>query len=93
MIIGISKERLIELRNAGGLHGRTIFTLIDNECAELNPWQPIESAPKDRNIIIYFTSGIKESTHWDHYYNNWYAQSSDYIGQPTHWQELPEDPK
>ena len=86
MTIGISKERLIELRNAGGLHGRTIFTLIDCECTELNPWQPIEIAPKDRPVLLYGGHVPCCQMFVGHADANW-------SWQPTHWQELPEPPK
>lgn len=75
----VSKKRLQELE--------VVITLID-ECQELSPWMPIESAPKDRKILVYIPRTrsimitIKREGDFDPKYH-----------EPTHWKELPEPPK
>ena len=66
-------------------------------CKELNPWMPIETAPKDM-VVWLFAEG-------DKYLGEWeiggvgsgigYWKTIPYGNKllPTHWQELPEDPK
>ena len=96
MTIGISKERLIELledwreaykednANIPFINGVVYaLDLLVNECAELNPM----------SAFFYPTGEVNNNISILRRTLNWYAQSSDYIGQPTHWQELPEDPK
>lgn len=62
-------------------------------------WQPIETAPKDRWILIY---GAREEPYneshvslveWDG--GGWWGQYGEPVltDVPTHWMELPEPPK
>lgn len=88
MTEGISKERLIELRDGGSspeFH-RTLKWLVHNECTELNPWMPIESAPLNRKIMLFniaAKSQVYDSCLYTEAYRKYYS----------HWKELPEDPK
>lgn len=63
-------------------------------CAELNPWQPIESAPKDREILVFAPSydGLRSLRQISKYHPD-AGYCIDELRHPTHWQELPEDPK
>lgn len=93
---GITEERLREiLKSAMTDHKQDILEyLIKYECKELNPWQPIETAPRDRRILLF--------NHVTIYIGGWYV--SEYIKDgiwinelgdtthPTHWQELPWNP-
>ena len=116
---GLTEERLLEeIKLANGM-GRSVYAASLLElirlCKELNHWQPIESAPKDRRILVWnVIEGVYESRchekegkrdEWPHCkfifpgkgdleidptleplkITNW--------SQPTHWQELPPDPK
>ena len=81
---GISEERLRELCKR---HAFINFLL--DECNELNPWIPIESAPWNKPILVYYPTmeeGLRirvigRRVNWD---------SS--LHKPTHWQELPREP-
>lgn len=94
MTIGISKEYLESIINEekyGGLLSKLI-----SKCTELDPWLPIETAPKNREILIYFTGGMKAISIWFNTKNGGYwhvAGDPGYLGQPIHYKELPEDPK
>lgn len=79
---GITEERLKEMINIGW---RADYETILEECKELNTWMPIESAPKDRRILLFFIKGnctvtgiLREDIDKSNY---------------SHWKELPEDPK
>lgn len=65
-----------------------ILHMLVDECTELNAWQPIdENTPKDRNLMLHFPTGPINWRKWvGHSNSNWPFT-------PTHWQELPEDPK
>ena len=90
MTIGISKERLKE--KFEGIYWKNsscdkVLESLLNECTELNPWLPIEQAPKDRFLLMYssdiegiskkFVGKAESCWHW----------------KPTHFCELPADPK
>jgi hypothetical protein len=59
------------------------------KCQELNPWKPIETAPKDGTEILLYADGEKQIGFWsmDKFHEEWGEI------EPTHWQELPDDPK
>ena len=72
-----------------------ILHMLVDECKELNAWQPIETAPKDKPVLIIFNDAYLEVARLVN--GVWISNDGlDYCyGQdmPTHWQELPEDPK
>jgi len=98
---GITEEKLLKLRKK--YKSNIVYKLIDyliKECTELNAWQPIETAPKDR-MIWGWVDGRKRLIKWGKtshvpLYGFCLADqgAEDFdICHPTHWQELPEDPK
>lgn len=96
---GITEERLNEILNDPEgdefeLEKEFLKFLIDNECTELNAWQPIETAPKDRNILVYAPpyQDLKSLTKIIAYHDS-AGYCIDELRYPTHWQELPKDPK
>lgn len=93
---GITEERLnqLSLKYKSSLVKRLFIYLIDKECKELNAWQPIETAPKDREILVYAPPYqelrcLKQVI--AHHDSAGYC--IDELRYPTHWQELPKDPK
>ncbi len=91
MTRGISEERLRALKALGSIaFEHFIDILLQTECNELNPWLPIESAPKDRPILLFMPDCYGwEVGKWIDRTNKW----SCYPYQPTHYQELPCDPE
>lgn len=84
----ITEERLRELSKtigADSICAIFIKQVLLAECTELNPWQPIETAPKDRPIMLFYPGYMPVNVP---YFN---PGETDLL--PTHWQELPEDPK
>lgn len=60
--------------------------LLLEECTELDPWLPIESAPLNRKIILFniaAKSQVFDSCLYTEAFRKYYS----------HWKELPEDPK
>ena len=92
MTIGISKKRLREWKRIAvqRLIDGEILDLLIKECKELNPWQPIdENTPKDRELLLFYSGNeSSEAFCWIKKYD-----PSVGVRQPTHWQELPENPK
>ena len=93
---GITEESLrhvMKMHDMNDSKTSLIFSHLFNECTELNAWQPIdENTPKYKTILIRFDDGEKEagvltSDGWQSTY------AEDFIESPTHWQELPTDPK
>lgn len=98
MTEGISKEFLMESlldKECTGSVKQIVDTLIGH-CTELDPWMPIdENTPTDKNLLVYFADGSMEVAR--NCSGTWLDNDNldfDY-GEtaPTHWQELPEDPK
>ena len=85
---GITEEKLLKLRKK--YKSNIVYKLIDyliKECTELNTWQPIdENTPKDRHVLLYGGHVPCCQMFVGHANANW-------SWEPTHWQELPEDPK
>lgn len=85
MTEGISKERLIELTN--NLYGLSVYDLrrklLDN-CVELDPWMPIDGAPKDGREVCLKEDDNVDVGFWDEDLNMWYV----YDMTPTHYREI-----
>ena len=94
---GITEESLRHVMKMHDMNdGKTslIFSHLFNECTELNAWQPIETAPKDKNILVYDPGYGQLVVIWSEFYSLWITVFGRKLTQtPTHWQELPEDPK
>lgn len=67
----------------------------------MNEWQPIETAPKMRTILLWALTDTEtgnwkmETGFWHTGYDNWTwegRQIKSYDHQPTHWQPLPDPP-
>lgn len=88
---GISEERLKEVFSWFYWPSdaeKKFFESLLSECTELNAWHPIdENTPKNRNLMLYFPTGPINWRKWVGHSN------SDWPFPPTHWQELPKDPK
>jgi len=95
MTIGISKKRLEEILQSNQCtFEREILDEIIKECTELNPWLPIEQAPKDRRIRLYYPASKNreyERLVIERQYTDYFKLHSERL--PTHWQELPGDPE
>lgn len=94
---GITEDRLKEVfsklywsRN----DEKELFNALLSECTELNAWQPIGTAPKDREILVYAPpyQDLKSLTKIIAYHDS-AGYCIDELRYPTHWKELPEDPK
>ena len=74
---------------------KKFFEALLSECAELNAWQPIdEKTPKDKNILVYYPGYGQLVVIWSKFYSRWITVFGRKLTHPpTHWQELPEDPK
>ena len=85
---GITEEKLLKLRTK--YKSNIVNKLIDyliKECTELNTWQPIdENTPKDRHVLLY-------GGHVPYCQMFVGQANANWSWEPTHWQELPEDPK
>ena len=85
---GITEERLKEVFIKlywSTSDDQELFTALLSECAELNAWQPIETAPLRKKIRL-FEIGPNEQCDGEILFE---SDRKFY----THWQELPENPK
>lgn len=82
----ISEERLAEIRDSVRASQSKLFVhLLITQCKELNPWQPIETAPKDRRILLLYEDGDVRIDWWHH--------ESQQDNKIVAWTEIPETPK
>lgn len=80
----------------------------DGEAAEMDGWQPIETAPKDGSAILIYGGTYSYSIYADEPFDGvsiarWYrfhwrgedrqAHDDWYSHNPTHWQPLPNPPQ
>ena len=85
---GITEERLKEVFSWFYWptdNEKKFFEALLSECAELNAWQPIETAPLRKKIRL-FKIGPNEQCDGEIFFE---SDRKFY----THWQFLPEDPK
>ena len=79
---------------------RQLLTALLTECKELNPWLPIdENTPKDKRLNLYWPGNGWITGSWVQLNNNVGYFIHDLLKyqpppiKPTHYQELPDDPK
>ncbi len=85
---GITEESLrhvMKMHDMNDSKTSLIFSHLFNECAELNAWQPIETAPLRKKIRL-FEIGPNEQCDGEILFE---SDRKFY----TRWQELPENPK
>ena len=99
MTTGISKEELRKLRDhyfSLGINPVIDINNLIEQCKELNPWLPIdENTPKDKRIFLWFPEANpinKIIGKWDCVNKKFITEHSAF-GNPTYYQELPDDPK
>ena len=95
---GITEESLrhvMKMHDMDDSKTSLIFSHLCNECTELNAWQPIdENTPKDKYILVYDPGYGQLVVIWLEFYNVWMTVFGRKLTHPpTHWQELPKDPK
>lgn len=98
---GISEERLRELakqiRNSDESNSAALSMLdfLLSECKELDPWLPIdENTPKDRPLLLKANCGTAiEGSFVDLDGGYWIDHFTHDEIYPTHYQELPAEPK
>lgn len=94
---GINKEKLQKKNGGEEVSSPEQADLLDvllDYCEELNPWQPIETAPKNETVILLaFANSPPCAAFWSHVRRRWHLFTTYRIDEPTHWQELPEGPK
>ena len=92
---GITEEKLLYFLDdlPDDMCRKTVERIL-RACTELNAWQPIETAPKDREILVYAPpyQDLKSLTKIIAYHDS-AGYCIDELRYPTHWKELPEDPK
>ena len=96
---GISEERLMKIANETHDSDDTnmiVLSLLDmllDECKELNPWLPIDNnTPQNRRLLLFYPGlGIHVGARLSD--GNFCIEAYDMDTTPTHYQELPEDPK
>ena len=103
MTIGISKERLEELFDDFIVNDMLLDdfrSLVTSECKELNPWLPIdENTPKDRRLNLHWPGTGWITGRWIQlnntvgYFTHDLSRYDPPSVKPTHYQELPDDPK
>lgn len=96
MTIGISKKDLIDINPWEYDNQQDLLNAILEKCKELNQWLPIdENTPKDKRIFLWFPEANpinKIIGKWDCVNKKFITEHSAF-GNPTYYQELPDDPK
>jgi len=83
MTIGISINDLLKIDPWQYDNQQDVLNAILDKCTDLNPWLPIEQAPKGRKLLIKFIDGYISVNDLEHI-----------TGMiATHYQELPADPE
>lgn len=88
MIEGISKDTLLSINPWDYDNQQDLLNAILELCTELDPWLPIENAPKDKSILLLWPElGVMEG-YW--ICDSWYCDMWELTGslmsrQPTHY--------
>lgn len=107
-MIGISEEKLkqllsdfdpkiaaerIEDNKAYHAASKYILESLFATCEELNSWLPIEQAPKDRRLLLFYPTFGQVTGQWNEELG-WKADQRIIPNdiQPSHFQDLPPDP-
>ena len=66
----------------------------DGERQALNPWRPIDTAPADTEVLVYWPDLWKQPrvALYSSAYQRWHCERSYWVTAPTHWQAMPEVP-
>jgi len=96
----MSEKRLREWKRIAaqkGLDDLQVDELLNHliaDCEELNQWIPIENAPKDREILLFYPQDYG-GCFQGYWINGRFTCDIEalYDDAPTHYQELPADPK
>ena len=67
------------------------MTIID-ELIEESKWQPIETAPKGEDLLVFSEIYICIASHSKNT-GKWWSEYGHQLKQPTHWKPLPQPPK
>ena len=92
---GITEERLKEVFIKlywSTSDDQELFTALLSECTELNAWQPIETAPHDKWLLVSDAANDIYIGKFASQYGMWYVDIGINVA-PTHWKELQEAPK
>ena len=92
-MIGISKEKLANINPWVFETQRDLLDFIIDCCKELDPWLPIEDAPKDRYILIFDGMARSKVVAKFDLAIGLYLDRCRVAVYASHYKELPEDPK
>lgn len=93
-MIGISKKELIDFDPWQYDNQQDLLNAILNKCRELDPWLPIEDAPKDRYVRVFAPAyqdlpALQQVCKW----HESAGFCIDELRTPTHYKELDDEPK
>ena len=92
---GISEKFLMSMKPAEAdfyVEADSVINFLLEECQELNSWQPIESAPENKSVIVFDPMYGPQVAMF--IYGAWRVGIREMSClSPTHWQELPPSPE
>ena len=92
---GISKDKLREILVSCIRNKVWPGMWVLDECKELNPWMPIETAPKGRKIRLLFPESRDKEFKREVIESSYNVDSAKVCWErlPSFWQEITPDPK
>ena len=92
-MIGISKEKLANINPWVFETQQDLLNFILDSCKELDPWLPIENAPKDRYVRVFAPAyqdlpSLQQVCKW----HESAGFCIDELRTPTHYKELDDEP-
>ena len=93
-MIGITKKELIDFDPWQYDNQQDLLNAILEECRELDPWLPIEDAPKDRYVRVFAPAyqdlpALQQVCKW----HESAGFCIDELRTPTHYKELDDKPE